>query len=79
MRTCIVIAFLFCLTSSLSAQSGVTALTNARIETVTNGVIEQGTLVMRNGEIIGVGTNIAVPSDAEIIDCSGMTVYPGLD
>lgn len=60
------------------ARQGVFALTNARIETVTNGTIEQGTLVIRNDEIIAVGTNVTIPSDAEVIDCSGLTIYPGL-
>lgn len=60
------------------ARQGVFALTNARIETVTNGTIEQGTLVIRNDQIVAVGTDVTIPSDAEVIDCSGLTIYPGL-
>lgn len=55
---------------------GTFALANARIETVTNGIIENGTVVIRDGRIESVGS-AAAPSDAEVIDCSGLTIYPG--
>ncbi|HYE95517.1 MAG TPA: amidohydrolase family protein [Rubricoccaceae bacterium] len=58
--------------------TGVFALTNARIETVTNGTIERGTVVLRNGRIESVGADASVPADAEVIDCTGLTVYPGM-
>ena len=59
------------------AQSGTWALTNARIETVTKGTIEKGTIVIRNGLIEAVGANITPPGDARVVDLSGRTVYPG--
>ncbi len=62
----------------LAAQDGVWALTNARIETVTRGVIERGTIVVRNGLITAVGADVAPPADARVEDLSGRTVYPGL-
>ena len=58
--------------------TGTFALTNARIETVTNGTIENGTVVLRDGTIEAVGANVAAPPDAEVIDCSGLTIYPGM-
>ncbi len=61
-----------------SAESGTFALTNATIETVTNGTIQNGTIVISDGEIADVGTNVAIPQGAKTIDCSGLTVYPGL-
>ncbi|MTI21592.1 amidohydrolase, partial [Fulvivirga sp. RKSG066] len=57
---------------------GTFALTNAKIETVTNGTIESGTIVLQDGKILDVGANVSVPSGAEVIDCSGLTVYPGM-
>ena len=60
------------------AERGLFALTNARIETVTNGVIENGTLVIRDDKIVALGADVQVPDDAETIDCEGMTIYPGL-
>jgi len=35
-------------------------------------------VVIRNGLIAAVGPNVNVPSDARVIDGSGLTVYPGL-
>ena len=60
------------------AKRGLFALTNARIETVTNGVIEKGTLVIRDDQIVALGADVQVPDGAEVIDCEGLTVYPGL-
>jgi hypothetical protein len=41
-------------------------------------MIEQGTLVIRNGLIADVGASVAVPADAWVIEGEGLTVYPGL-
>jgi imidazolonepropionase-like amidohydrolase len=60
------------------AQEGPWALTNARIETVTRGVIERGTIVIRNGLIQAVGADVAAPADARVLDLTGRTVYPGI-
>jgi imidazolonepropionase-like amidohydrolase len=68
---------------TLHAQSpkgkfGTFALTNASIETVTKGVIQNGTVVISNGKITAVGTNVSVPQGAEVIDCKGLWIYPGM-
>lgn len=75
--------FTFAAVLKLEAQSpkgryGSFALTNANIETVTKGIIENGTVVISNGKITGVGTNVLVPSGAEVIDCKGQWIYPGM-
>ncbi len=54
------------------------AITNARVIPVAGAPIEKGTVVLRNGIIEAVGTNVAVPPDARVFDATGMTVYPGL-
>ena len=54
------------------------AVTNARIVTVSGGVIESGTVVMDNGVISAVGAGVSAPAGAWVIDASGKTVYPGL-
>ena len=64
--------------SALHAQDGTWALTNARIETVTRGVIERGTIVIRDGLIAAVGANVPAPADARVVDLAGKTVLPGL-
>ena len=40
--------------------------------------IENGTVLVRNGKITGVGKNLAIPKDAKVIDGKGMQVYPGM-
>jgi imidazolonepropionase-like amidohydrolase len=60
------------------AQESSWALTNARIETVTHGVIARGTIVIKNGLITAIGENVPVPAEARILDLSGRTVGPGL-
>src|SRR6185436_2865303 len=63
---------------TLTAQSDTWALTNARIQTVTKGLIEKGTIIVRKGLIEAVGAAIAVPADARVLDLAGKTVSPGL-
>lgn len=60
------------------AQSDTWALTNARIQTVTRGVIDKGTVVIRKGLIEAVGPAVAVPPDARVLDLGGRTLSPGL-
>src|SRR5579864_6836105 len=54
------------------------AIQNAKIVTVSGATIARGTVVLRNGLIESVGDSVQVPSDALLIDGSGLTVYPGL-
>ncbi|HET9513132.1 MAG TPA: hypothetical protein VFO95_04320, partial [Gemmatimonadales bacterium] len=64
--------------ASPAAQQGPWALINGRIETVTQGVIERGTIVIRDGLVTAVGASVPVPADARILDLQGRTVSPGL-
>jgi imidazolonepropionase-like amidohydrolase len=54
------------------------AITHARIFTLAGAPIEDGTLLIKNGKIAELGTNLSIPSDAKIIDAKGLQVYPGL-
>ncbi|MFC0261766.1 amidohydrolase family protein [Fontibacter flavus] len=58
-------------------RNGKFLLQNATIVTVTKGTIENGSVLIDNGKITGVGKNLAA-GDAEIIDCTGQFIYPGL-
>ncbi len=53
------------------------AIVGGKIYTVTNGIIEEGTVLVENGKITAVGANVPVPADAEVIDAKGMVVTPG--
>ena len=63
---------------SPKGEYGTFALTNATIETVTKGSIQNGTVVITNGKITAVGANVAVPQGAKVVDCKGLLIYPGL-
>lgn len=59
-------------------QSQPVALQGATIHTVTNGVIENGTILFENGLITAVGTDVEIPAGAQVVDVSGKHIYPGL-
>ena len=57
---------------------GAYALRDARVVRVSGPVLEHGTVVVRDGLIEAVGENLTPPADAWVIDCKGLTIYPGL-
>ena len=59
-------------------KQGAYAIVNARIETVTGGVIERGTVLVERDRIVAVGANVAIPPGTETIDAAGLHVYPGM-
>jgi imidazolonepropionase-like amidohydrolase len=68
---------------SLSAQMALPpgrpiAITNATIVPVVGERIPRGTVLIQDGRIAAVGANVAVPADAQVIDATGLFVYPGL-
>jgi imidazolonepropionase-like amidohydrolase len=54
------------------------ALTDARVVASPGQVLEHATVVLRDGIIEAVGTDVSAPDDAVLVDCKGLTVYPGL-
>lgn len=54
------------------------AITNANIMTASRGNIMGGTILIRNGKIAEVGTNVTVPPGARVIDGRGKWVTPGI-
>ncbi len=63
---------------SPKGKTGTFALTNASVQTVTKGIIQNGTVVISQGKIQAVGANVTIPQGAEVIDCKGQWVYPGM-
>src|SRR5687768_16926930 len=56
------------------------ALVNARLVLSPGRTLEKGTIVIRDGAIVAVGSSddVAAPADARVWDLAGKTVYPGL-
>ena len=76
--------FLILIFSTLSTpaltQDKPVVLKGGKLLTITHGVVENGTVVMQAGKITAAGaaSAVSIPSDAQVIDVTGMTIYPGL-
>jgi imidazolonepropionase-like amidohydrolase len=69
------------LAPALSAQAtapGVAAIRNGTVITATRGTIPNGTVLVRDGKIVAVGTNVSIPAGADVYDASGKFVSPGI-
>jgi len=64
--------------SSAAAQSTTYAIRGGKIYTLRGDPIESGTVIIRDGRIAAVGAQVRVPADAQVIDATGLQVYPGL-
>lgn len=51
---------------------------NATVLTVTNGVVEDGDILVRDGDIAEVGKDLSASSDVETYDATGEFVMPGI-
>lgn len=58
--------------------SRTTLIRNATIMTAAGPTIQNGSVLMQDGRIAAVGTNIGAPPDALIIDATGKYVTPGV-
>ena len=54
------------------------ALVQGVIHTMSDGTIDEGSLLFIDGRIVAVGRQINIPDDAERIELAGKHVYPGL-
>ena len=54
------------------------AITNGKVYPVSGPPISNGTVLIRDGMIVAVGTNVTIPAEATRIDATGKIVTPGL-
>ncbi|MEO8195017.1 MAG: amidohydrolase family protein [Gemmatimonadales bacterium] len=64
------------LSSSASAQT--IAITGGKVYPVSSAPIENATVLIRDGKIVAVGSNVSIPAGAQRIDAAGKWVTPGL-
>ncbi|UCC74649.1 MAG: amidohydrolase family protein [Gemmatimonadota bacterium] len=50
----------------------------ATVHTLAGAPIENGSVVLRDGRIVEVGADVALPAAASVIDATGLHVYPGM-
>ena len=60
-----------------AARAETVAIVGGRVEPVSAPPIANGTVLIRDGRIIAVGTNVAIPPGARRIDARGKIVTPG--
>jgi imidazolonepropionase-like amidohydrolase len=60
------------------AAPAIVAIRGGTILTVTKGTIQNGTIVLRDGKIAAIGTDVPIPAGADVVDASGRFVSPGL-
>jgi len=58
--------------------ASVYAIKNAKIYTLAGPAIEKGVVVIRDGKIAAVGAGVTIPEEAQVIDGTGLEVYPGM-
>jgi imidazolonepropionase-like amidohydrolase len=81
-----VLVFMICFLSApqleaqipAAPQTEPVALTGGTIHTISNGVIDNGTILFEDGVITAIGTDVELPAGTRIEDVSGKHVYPGL-
>lgn len=61
-----------------AARAETIAITGARVHPVASPPIENATVVITDGRIAAVGTEVAVPAGARVVDGRGRVVTPGL-
>ncbi len=59
-------------------QAQTIAITGGTVYPVSGPKIENGTVLVRDGRIVAVGSNVTIPADARRIDASGKWVTPGI-
>jgi imidazolonepropionase-like amidohydrolase len=75
-RSALALVAICAVAGSLRAQT--VAITGGKVYPVSGPPIDGGTVLMRDGKIVAVGKNIAIPSNAQRVDATGKWVTPGL-
>jgi imidazolonepropionase-like amidohydrolase len=60
----------------VSINTNYTAITNAKIHVTPTQVIENGTLLIKDGKIVATGASVTIPKNTTVINISGKSIYP---
>ncbi|HSE28227.1 MAG TPA: amidohydrolase family protein [Gemmatimonadales bacterium] len=64
--------------AALPAGAQTIAITGGTVHPVSGGPLENATVLIRDGRIVAVGREVAIPADARRVDARGKVVTPGL-
>jgi imidazolonepropionase-like amidohydrolase len=59
-------------------ENGAVLIRNATIMTATGSEIPNGSILLKDGKIVAVGTSVNAPADATVVDGTGKFVTPGI-
>jgi len=59
-----------------SENTNYTVFTNAKIYVTPTQIIENGTLLIKDGKVVASGASVTIPANSVIIDISGKSIYP---
>ena len=62
----------------LRGQGGAILVRGGTIHTAAGAPITNGSVLIQDGKIVAVGTNVSAPAGARVIDATGKTVIPGM-
>lgn len=77
MKFTLIFSLLFSFLFAQEDLNNVWAVKDCKIITQVGQIIEKGVIVIKDGLIENVGVNVPMPPEAEIIEGSKLTVYPG--
>jgi len=78
MHKVVLLSILVCGLSIPAGAEEITVIKADRVDTITSGLIENGIIVIKDGRITAIGSDIEIPETADIIDVSDKTIFPGL-
>lgn len=67
-----------CLTIMFAQETGTILIKNGQVLTITNGVMEETDVLIKDGKIKSIGKNLKAPKGAKEIDATGHHVMPGI-
>ena len=68
----------FLLSPALGQRKGNLLIKHGTVLTITNGVLEDTDILVRDGKIARIGKNLSAPDDVPVIDATGLYVMPGI-
>lgn len=60
------------------AQESPIAFTGATVLPISGPAMDNATVVIKDGKIIAIGTNVTIPADAQVRDATGKVIMPGI-
>ena len=74
----VLLPLFFIQAGAAAAEHAKFVIANGQVVTVSGGVIEGGSILIEDGIIKEVGTDVRIPEGADVIDATGKWVLPGL-